>query len=330
MFEELQGSGLLLHHWDTDGICSARLLLERLSDKKIVNATPQLGNYFLTEEEFISYSSYEFIIIADMALPDDNIHRLRKKAKIFIFDHHLQQPIQGVFHHNPISTGGSTEKYPSASWIVNEYLGNPVNLFALLGVIGDHEQRIQTNKEFYRKITDFCQNHKITFDEMLQMVYLLDSNYKVGDKKAVEDAPRLLLQFIDPQRILQNVRWKNNLCLLDQEIAKNVKEPGEERQGVLMKQMHTKYNIISTVTRKIFWATGKNTIVVNTGFFHDSDQVYVRSNMNLQPLILQGKNLGYRCGGKTEVLGAVVPKEKTESFVQEIFRFLTSSSDATS
>jgi hypothetical protein len=33
--------------------------------------------------------------------------------------------------------------------------------------------------------------------------------------------------------------------------------------------------------------------------------------------------LGYRCGGKTEVLGAVVPKEKTESFVQEIVRFLS-------
>jgi hypothetical protein len=323
MFEELQGSGLLIHHWDTDGICSARLLLERLSDKKLVNTTPKLGNYFLTEQELSSYSSYDFIIIADMALPEDNIHRLAKHAKVLIFDHHLQQPIRGVFHYNPISTGGSPESFPSASWIVNQYLGNQVNIFALLGILGDHEQRIQANKEFYQKITHFCQEKGFTFDELLQMVYLLDSNYKVGDRKAVEEAPHLLMEFTDARRILQNVRWKNNLTLLEHEISKFVSAPGEERQEVLMKRIHTKFNIISTVTRKIFWETGKDTVVVNTGFFKENDQIYVRSSKNLQPLIQLGKTLGYRCGGKTEVLGAVVPKVKTESFVKEILRFLS-------
>jgi hypothetical protein len=325
MFEEVQGSGLLIHHWDTDGICSVRLLLERLSDKKIVNTTPVLGNYFLTEQELSSYSSYEFIIIADMALPEDNIHRLAKHAKVFIFDHHLQQSIQGVFHCNPISIGERPELHPSASWIINQYLNNSVNIFALLGVVGDHEQRIQANKEFYQRITQFCQEQGLTFEELLQMVYLLDSNYKIGDRKAVEDAPHLLLEFSDARRILQNTRWKNNLSLLEQEISKYVSAPGQERKGVLLKQIHTKFNIISTVTRKIFWATGKDTVVVNTGFFKENDQIYVRSCTNLQPLIQQGKTLGYRCGGKTEVLGAVVPKEKTESFVQEIFRFLSGS-----
>jgi len=33
--------------------------------------------------------------------------------------------------------------------------------------------------------------------------------------------------------------------------------------------------------------------------------------------------LGFRCGGKTEVMGAVVSKEKTESFVKEILTFLS-------
>jgi hypothetical protein len=324
MFEELQGSGLLLHHWDTDGICSARLLLERLSDKNLVNTTPELGNYFLTEEEFGSFASYKFIIIADMALPEDNIHRLAKHAKILIFDHHLQQPIQGVFHYNPISTGERPELYPSASWIVNQYLGNPENIFALLGVIGDHEQRIQANKEIYPRIAHFCQEQGFTFDELLQMVYLLDSNYKVGDRKAVEEAPHLLLEYADARRILQNVRWKNNIHLLDREISTYVESPGEERQGVLMKWIHTKYNIISTVTRKIFWATGKDTVVVNTGFFKDSDQIYVRSKKNLQPLIQEGKTLGFRCGGKAEVLGAVVQKEKTEAFLGSIMKFISS------
>ena len=324
MFEELQGSGLLIHHWDTDGICSARLLLERLSNKNLVNTTPELGNYFLTERELSSYSSYEFIIIADMALPEDNVHRLAKHAKVLIFDHHLQQPIQGVFHCNPISVGEPPEHNPSASWIVNQYLRNSVNIFALLGVVGDHEQRIQANKEFYQKITEFCETQGFTFDELLQMVYLLDSNYKIGDRKAVEEAPHHLLEYTDAHRILQNVRWKNNLTLLDNEISKWVTASGEEKQGVLLKRIHTGYNIISTVTRKIFWTTRKDTVIVNTGFFKENDQIYVRSGKNLQPLIQQGKTFGYHCGGKTEVLGAVVPKERTETFIQDILRFLAS------
>jgi single-stranded DNA-specific DHH superfamily exonuclease len=322
MFENLKGSGLLIHHWDADGICSTRLLLEKLP-KNIVNKTPVIGNYFLTEEELTAYSSYSFIIVVDIALPEDNILRLAKQAKVLIFDHHLQQPIPGVFHQNPIGKGKDPLLYPSASWIINEFLGNSVNLFALLGIIGDHEKRIQTNKEFYAMITDFCSKEHLTFDELLMMVYLLDSSYKVGDRKAVEEAPHLLLEYTDAQRILQNVRWKNNLILLEKEINKYIDVTYEEKHNIVLKRIHTKFNIISTVTRKIAWNTGKDTVVVNTGFFKDMDQIYVRSGKNLQPLIQQGKMLGYRCGGKTEVLGAVVPKEKTESFVQEILRFLS-------
>jgi hypothetical protein len=322
MFEDLKGSGLLIHHWDTDGICSARLLLEKLP-KNIINKTPELGNYFLTDEEIIGYSAYDFIIIADMALPEDNISRLAKQAKVLIFDHHLQKPIQGVFHQNPIGRGADPLLYPSASWIVNDFLGNPANIFAFLGVIGDHEKRIQTNKAIYTKITDFCSKEHLSFDDLLMMVFLIDSNYKVGDRKAVEEAPDLLLEYSDIRRVFQNVRWKNNLVLLEKEIVKLVEAPYEEKQNVLLKRIHTKYNIISTVTRRIAWNLAKDTVVINTGFFKDNDQIYVRSSKNLQPLIQQGKMLGYRCGGKTEVLGAVVPKERTESFVQEILRFLS-------
>lgn len=321
MFEELQGSGLLIHHWDTDGICSARLLLERLP-KNVRNTTPVLGNYFLTEEEMTAYTSYDFIIIVDMALPQDQIQRLAKKAKVFIFDHHLQPLIAGVFHRNPIAAGQDPLLYPSASWIVNDFLGNSVNIFALLGVVGDHEKRIQTNKEFFSRITDFCKKEQLSFDDLLMMVSLLDSSYKVNNRKAVEQAPHLLFTYSDPRKILQNEEWNKNLHLLEQEIIKHVEAEAQEKDHVLLKRIHTDYNIISTVTRRIAWKSGKDTVVVNTGFFKEMDQIYVRSGKNLQPLIQQGRQQGYRCGGKTEVLGAVVPKEKTEAFVFEIFRFL--------
>ena len=148
MLKELNGKGLLIHHWDTDGICSARLLLEYLSDKDIVNKTPGLGNYFLTDDEVKTYSIYDFVIVADMSLPKENILALAKNSKVAIFDHHLGSVIKEVFHHNPVIKGDDPNKYPSASWIINDYLKNPVNLFALLGVVGDHEKRIQNNSVF--------------------------------------------------------------------------------------------------------------------------------------------------------------------------------------
>jgi len=322
MLEELQGKGLLIHHWDTDGICSARLLLEKLSNKKIENRTPILGNYFLTDKEFKDYSKYDFIIIIDISLPEDNIRKLAEKSKVLIFDHHLGSEIKEVFHHNPVVKGENPEEYPSASWIINKFLGNDVNLFALLGIVGDHEQRIKNNKQIYKIITDFCQKNKLKFGDMLKIVYLLDSNYKLGDKKTVEKAPHLLLACNSADEILRNEKWNQNLAILNEEIEKQIEKPSNEIQGKILKKIDTKYNIISTVTRKIAWNTGKDTIVINTGFFDDKDQIYVRSNKNLEPLIKQGKSLGYKCGGKKEVLGVITPKDKTDSFLEEILDFL--------
>jgi len=322
MLNELDGKGLLIHHWDTDGICSARIILKHLADKKLTNKTPTLGNYYLTEEELENYSKYDFIIIADMNLPEDNIQRLAKKAKIMIFDHHLGKIVSQVFHHNPVIKGENPDEYPSASWIINDYLGNEADLFALLGIVGDHEQKIKNNKKFYIIIDDFCQKNNLNFDDLLKIVYLLDSNYKLGDKKAVEKAPTLLLKNISAEYILKNKQWNNNLNKLNTEIKKQLDLPSDEINGVIFKKINTPYNIISTITRKVAWESGKNTLVLNTGFFADKDRLYVRSTKNLENLIQRGKNLGYKCGGKKEVLGVILPKDKTSSFIEEILNFL--------
>jgi len=322
MLGELSGKGLLIHHWDTDGICSAKLLLEHLSKKNIVNRTPELGNYYLTEKELEKYSKYDFVIIADMSFPENNIVKLAENANVMIFDHHLGKVIEKVFHHNPVIKGENPDKYPSASWIINDFLGNKINLFALLGIVGDHEQKVKNNKDFYKKITDFCNVNKLKFEDMLKMVYLMDSNYKLGDKTAVEKAPHLLLKTISTNEILNNKIWNENLSKLNKEITKILEKPSDEVSGVILKKINTPYNIISTITRKIAWETGKNTVVVNSGFFNNKDQIYMRSSKNAEPMIQRGKSLGFKCGGKKEVLGAIVPKNKTDSFVQEILEFL--------
>ena len=322
MLKELTGKGLLIHHWDTDGICSVRLLLEHLNDKDITNRTPILGNYFLTEDELNEYSKYDFVIVADMSLPKENILTLAKNSKVAIFDHHLGPVIKEVFHHNPIIKGEDPNKYPSASWIINSYLKNPVNLFAILGVLGDHEKRIQNNSIFSKIIDDFCKENNITFDILLNMVFLIDSNYKIGDRAEIESMPHLFLKINDHNDILNHSKWNKNLTLLNDEISKQLEKSTEEINGILFKKIHTKYSIISTITRQIAWKSGKNTLVINTGFFDDMNEIYVRSSKNLEPMIQRGKLLGFKCGGKKEVLGSIVPKEQTDSFVQELIDYL--------
>ena len=90
-----------------------------------------------------------------------------------------------------------------------------------------------------------------------------------------------------------------------------------------MKTLNTKSNIISTITRKIAWKHDKNTIVINTGYFDDEDQLYVRTiNQDMKPMIQKGKDYGFKCGGKKEVLGAILPKQKTQDFIDEIINYL--------
>jgi hypothetical protein len=109
---------------------------------------------------------------------------------------------------------------------------------------------------------------------------------------------------------------------LNKEIDDQLQTAEKEINNTIFKEINTPYNIISTVTRKLAWNSGKNVIVVNTGFFHDQDQVYVRSNNNLKKMIERAKAMGFNAGGKNEVLGAIVPKKKRQPFVKEIIDFL--------
>jgi hypothetical protein len=258
-----------------------------------------------------------------MSLPRQDVLTLAEKTEVSIFDHHLGDQIKEVFHYNPIINGENPDLYPSASWIINTFLDNEPNLFAFLGVVGDHEQNIRNNPVFFKLLNGFCQKNDIEFNDFLKMVQLLDSNYKIGEKKEVEKAPQYLLNKGHHQDILNNEKWQKNLTNLNVAIEKQLHEAPEESNGILIKRMHTLYNIISTVTRRIAWETGKTTVVVNTDFSEDFDQIYVRSNHPLEELIEKGKLLGFKCGGKREVFGAIVPKNQTEKFMTQIEEFFT-------
>ena len=151
--------------------------------------------------------------------------------------------------------------------MIKEALGLPVCLHVVLGFIGDREHKIKDNKRFSRIIETYSCENGISFEELFDLVDLIDSNYRVNDRRGVKEAPKVLNEYASPKDIKGNRKWRTNLRMFDEKIEEMLSDAPEEIEGVLLKYLDTEYAVISAVTRRIAWGTGKDTIVVNTGFF---------------------------------------------------------------
>jgi len=313
--------GLIVHHWDTDGICSAGMLLSELKGKEVDNISPEIGNYYLTEGEIktIKDRDYEFIAIADVCIPKDEVLKLRDSvnSKIFIFDHHLQENIKEVEHLNPVSKGKSQESFPSTSWVLSQWVG--IDLLAVLGAVGDKEAWIKENELIYPQIEKFMGAHSVDFKQLLRMVKLIDSSYKVMDKEGVESAARFVTENRNsPEKIIRYQPWHRNSKRIKAEIDRQMSNEIIEDGNFMILNIVTPMNIISTMTRKLAWKNPQKTVVVvNRGFFWDRSQIYVRGT-KAQSLIKIAKEMGYSAGGKRGVAGIVLPNADTNDFLQTI------------
>ncbi len=326
--EELHGkNGILIHHWDTDGMCSAALLLRELEDKATITTfTPTIGNYYLNDNDIAEVKKHvvDFVIVADMALPQDSIDFLKTRGDVYIFDHHLQDKYDINLHQNPIIDGESPKRYPSASWVVGEYLENTPDLLFVLGAVGDREKKLLDNEYAMKTVDQVMKNLDTDFDTLLEIIALLDSNYKLGNKKEVERTPWFLMNVQGPERILNKRDLEENIVELKSAIECEVNgERKEIEPDVLYREMDSPYNIISTVTRKIAWENeDKIAFVVNEHFMDGSIQIYIRGPMeDSQSIIEMAKAKGYSAGGKSDVVGMVIPEED-KKFIQNILEKL--------
>jgi len=305
---------LLIHHWDTDGICAAAMLFNEES----VNMTPKIGNYFLQEDELaeIEEIGCERIYVVDMALHGESLKKLSQMAPVKVFDHHITRKVEGIAYVNPIIDGADEEDYPSASWVVGMELGMQDDIRAHLGAVGDWEERVKSIR-FYENLRRFIEREGISFEELHEMSMLIDSNYKMGDKKEVERAVRDITRANEVCAfILNNNRWRRNREIIDQEIERALDAPEELRGNILIKYMNCPHNIISTVARRL-WDGTHYVIVKNCGYFPDNCQLYVRGE-NCLPLIDMAVKRGYVAGGKRHVMGAIVPRDRVDEMIHDI------------
>ncbi|MFC1506147.1 DHH family phosphoesterase [Thermoproteota archaeon] len=320
-------NSLIVHHWDSDGICSAVLLKILLNKKEVNNLTPKIGQYMLSIEAINDLgTTFDSIIILDLCLTKDNIFELKREtgSEITIFDHHLQEKFSGINHVNPVSEGESTEKWPSTTWVIYKLLDLKLSLPIVLGVIGDKEEKIRENEEIYYEITNYLNHQGSNLEDILYIVELIDSNYRLMDASAVQSAVKeILMSGEDLQNLQRNKNWKKNLEQLRMEEKRIEGQTKLEKNGILLYKFSTKYDVISKLARDFVWRKRKRLVVlVNLPPNKDSAQIYCRGNsklLNSKKLIELARKRGYSAGGKEDVVGIILPKKDEEIFINEIF-----------
>lgn len=325
---EIKGdNGLLLHHWDADGMSSAAILLRHL-EGSYATFTPTIGNYYLCErdQEEIRDLRPDHVIVADMALPKESIEYLKSYGDVYIFDHHLQERHDVELHHNPIISGETPENYPSTTWVVSEFLNMKPDLLTLLGAFGDRETKLKENPGVMKTIEPLLKSFQVSFDDLLKSVYMIDTLHKKGDRKGVSGMPWFLMEVTHPEELLNREDLMENLNVLEERIEAESERPlNSLKEGVFHLEMDTPYNIISTVTRRIAWSLSDEDIVMvtNSSFQPGETQIYVRGPIkDSKSIIEHARSKGYSAGGKSDVIGMVVPSEKEKDIVKTILEKL--------
>ena len=307
---------LIIHHWDTDGICSAAItasVLEEMGEEWI-NVSPIPGIFEFDERIWKMAGEAEKVFVVDLNMPE-SVEKLQNQ--LFFFDHHLQQRVsrRNVEHVNPVLEG--LDSHPSASWGVSGYFGRWSYLSAL-GAVGDLGLKAFDMVEIARLL----KGTGLGKDDALRLSALIDSPSLVGDRKGVEGAVRKVKDTA-PSELLRDEEWNDNLRKAELEIDRVVKVI-EVRNHVAYADFSSDFNIISKVARKLVWDVGYDAAFVVNRDYHGYAQVYFRvkeelaEKFRIQTLIEILRKSGINAGGKKDVVGIVCKSESLENVVEVV------------
>jgi len=298
---------LIIHHWDTDGMTSAALLVKALRLGDFENLSPPIGEFRFDERIKKAIERAERVYILDLNLP----HEVEGIGKEVIFiDHHIQPRIKNprVKQINPALEG---DEVPSASFVVSQYF-NIWNAWSALGVVGDIGEKAFE----LQKVNELLEREGLTREEALRIVELIDSNYIAMERKSVEKAVRVLLEN-SVRDLLSYDSWVKKAESIRRAIE-NALSSMEVREGMAFITFESPFNIISKVARKAVWDLGYEGAVVVNENFHGKVQIYFRvsskiaEKINMAQIIAELKGKGFNAGGKKEVLGCICKRDRIE------------------
>lgn len=303
---------LIVHHWDTDGITSAALLIKALGVDDFTNMSPPVGEFRFDERIRRAIEKFERIYVLDLNLPHE-VEGIEKEV-VFI-DHHIQPRIKNpkVRQINPVPEA------PSASFVVSQYF-NIWNAWSALGVIGD----IGEGAFEIPKVGELLKKEGITREEALRLVRLIDSNYIAMDREGVERAVKILLDS-SLRELLEYGPWVRKARAIEKAIE-DAFSSVELNGDFAFIEFTSPFNVISRIARKAVWEMGhKGALVINRDF-HGKGQIYFRisrgGRINMGEIIQTLKEKGFNAGGKSEVLGCVCERDRISEVLEIINTYL--------
>jgi len=308
---------LIVHHWDTDGVTSAALLVKALGLEEFTNMTAPIGEFRFDERLWKAIEKAERLYVLDFNVPNE-VERV--KVPTLFIDHHTQPRIGNplVEQVNPSLDGGY---YPSCSLVVSEHF-EIWNAWSALGVVGDVGE-----KAFELEVVnELLQKANLSRTEALRLVGLIDSNYIAMERKAVEGAVAVLLEN-EVRDLLEYEPWIKKADAI-RDAIKNAISSVEERNGFALVEFESPFNIISKVARRLVWEMDYRGAVVVNKDFHGKGQAYFRispeeaERIDMGEVIARLRGLGTNAGGKGEVLGCVCERDKIEDALAIIEEYL--------
>jgi single-stranded DNA-specific DHH superfamily exonuclease len=308
---------LIIHHWDTDGICSAAKLVKALNINDFVNMSPDIGDFSFSPRIKESIKEHDEIYVVDLNLPKE-VKDTDKK--ITFIDHHIQGRIENplVEQINPLVDGKDPSDYPSCTTVLSDHF-NDWDILSVLGAVGD-----VGDKAFdHSKVKEVLESTNFAPEDIHRIVSLIDANYLAVDLSEVEDAVKTVLCSV-PNELLEIRKWIERKKDIENTIQKCLDQ--RERRGELtVIDFSSPYNIISKLARKAVWEMGYEGALVINREFHGKGQTYFRisskaaDRIDMASIIARLKEIDINAGGKREVLGSVYPAERVEE-VLEIIR----------
>ncbi len=307
---------IIVHHWDTDGICSAAIVARVLEKKEESwkNCTLQIGKFEFDERVVREINRADTVYVVDLNMPEA-VEKLTQQV-IFI-DHHIQKRIKNpnIRQINPVISGKSEKDFPSATWVASHHF-SIWNYLSVLGAVGDVGGSI-FDWPIGKKVENLLNEEEgggISKDDAIKLVSLLDSNYIAMDRQGVEEAVSVILNS-DPKDLLENRKWNNNVERIGKEIEKAFSGLKVNKEKFAEIEFESDFNIISYVARKAVWEMGFDAALVVNRNFNGKSQVYLRTkgtNHNIPKIINKLKASGFNAGGKKEVFGVVCPKNRLD------------------
>ena len=315
---ETQITGVIVHHWDTDGIVSAAILqnyfAEFLPSKTLDTFTPTITNYYLTDAEMDRLQEkYDFVLTCDINFPEGTVNGLAKRfpGQVYMFDHHHQTPYSQVHYYN--------EAHPACASYINDLLGLPNGVLPVIAIVGDKEEAVQNDPVYYPRVEEIMQQHDLSFMELLGARQLIDSSYIVDDYDGMRATVQLLRH--DPLAVLTDAKLQENVDNVTATLAE-ISEiiPDSVSAITSFFSINSQYNILSHATRNLS-RQYPDRIIFTRQFKNDQYTLYVRRrdlDYDMTNMIAFARELGLNSGGKDDVVGIIIPKDDIDQVFSKV------------